>query len=285
MATLNEYFNLAIKVSRIRFWFYVAGPFTVGCIYGTQRLLDLATPEFFTYMFYFLIPANIFLYGVNDYYDYETDLLNPKKQGKEYLVPEEERKILRNLLIITGALSLILIPFQKDNTERIIFTSFLFLSYFYSAKPLRFKAIPFLDSASNILYVLPGVFSYYQVTGNLPPTIIIAGAFLHTSAMHLFSAVPDIEFDKQVNLKTTAVFLGEKPSLILCLILWTGLAAISLIADNYSFFSFLPLIYPAMVTYLLLAKRKTETVYWFYPYINTGLGGLLFLIGAYQTPF
>ena len=201
------------------------------------------------------------------------------------MVPNEERKMLRNLLTITGILSLILIPFQKDNTERIIFTVFLFLSYFYSAKPLRFKTIPFLDSASNILYILPGVFSYYQVTGNLPLTIIIAGAFLHTSAMHLFSAVPDIEFDKQVNLRTTAVLLGEKMSLILCLILWSGLAVIIMMVDNYSIASLLPLIYPAMVTYLLLAKRKAETVYWFYPYINTGLGGLLFLIGAYQTPF
>jgi 4-hydroxybenzoate polyprenyltransferase len=28
---------------------------------------------------YFLIPANIRIYGINDIYDYETDKLNPKK--------------------------------------------------------------------------------------------------------------------------------------------------------------------------------------------------------------
>jgi len=285
MSSLKEHVDLALRVSRTRFWFYIAGPFTVGCIWGAQRFLYLANIEFFVYMFYYLIPANVFLYGVNDYYDYETDLLNPKKQDKEYLVPEGERRMLRNILIAVGVLSLALLPFQKDNTERLVFSGFLFLSYFYSAKPLRFKAVPFLDSASNILYALPGVFAYIQVTGSLPSTLIIVGAFLHTSAMHLFSAVPDIEFDRQVDLKTTAVLLGEKASLVLCLLLWTGLAAISLVVGGFSAPSYLPLIYPVMVLYLFIMKQRAESVYWFYPYINTGLGGLLFLLGALQTPF
>ena len=282
---LREYIDLAIKVSRIRFWFYIAGPFTVGCIYGAQRFLDLATPEFLFYMFYFLIPANIFLYGVNDYYDYDTDLLNPKKQGKEYFIPQDERRMIRNIITVIAILSLILLPFQKDHTERLIFTAFLFLSYYYSAKPLRFKAVPFIDSASNILYALPGVFAYYQITGRLPPSIIILGAFFHTFAMHLFSAIPDIDFDKQVGIRTTAVILGEKISLILCLTLWTGLAFITLIVGNLTLLSYIPMIYPIMVLYLFIFNKKTETVYWFYPYINTGLGGLLFLIGAFQTSF
>ena len=285
MSSLKEHVDLALRVSRTRFWFYIAGPFTVGCIWGAQRFLDLANIEFFVYMFYYLIPANVFLYGVNDYYDYETDLLNPKKQDKEYLVPEGELRMLRNILIAVGVLSLALLPFQKDNTERLIFSGFLFLSYFYSAKPLRFKAVPFLDSASNILYALPGVFAYIQVTGRLPPTLIILAAFLHTSAMHLFSAVPDIEFDRKVNLKTTAVLLGERVSLLLCLLMWTGLAAISLLVGEFSIPSYLPLIYPVMVLYLIVMRKETGSVYWFYPYINTGLGGLLFLLGAVQTPF
>lgn len=29
---------------------------------------------------YFVIAANIWIYGINDIYDYETDKLNPKKQ-------------------------------------------------------------------------------------------------------------------------------------------------------------------------------------------------------------
>jgi len=63
------------------------------------------------------------------------------------------------------------------------------------------------------------------------------------------------------------------------------LASISLVVGDFSAPSYLPLIYPVMVLYLLFVKQSAESVYWFYPYINTGLGGLLFLLGALQTPF
>ena len=195
---MSDYIRLGIKVSRSRFWFYTAGPFTVGCIWGANRFLDLANPEFFIYLFYFLIPANVFLYGVNDYWDRDTDLLNPKKEGKEYVVNDSDRGKLKDILTLITALSLLLMVFQKNWGERIIFGVFLFLSYFYSAKPFRFKTVPLLDSASNVLYALPGVFAYYQVTGALPPQNVMLAAFLHSSAMHLFSAIPDIEYDRKV---------------------------------------------------------------------------------------
>jgi len=168
----REYIRLAYRVSRPRFWFYLAGSFTVGCIWGADRFLDLATPEFFLYLFYFLFPANVLLYGVNDYWDRETDLLNPKKEEKEYLVGDGDRARLRKLLMAILVFSVALLFFQKNMGERLIFGSFLFLSYFYSAKPFRFKAIPFLDFSSNVLYTLPGVFAYYQVTGFPPPGLV-----------------------------------------------------------------------------------------------------------------
>ena len=83
---IQEYLQLGFKVSRLRFWFYLTGPYTVGCIYGASSYLDLLKPWFFLYFFYFLILANVFLYGVNDYWDYDTDILNPKKEDKEYRV-------------------------------------------------------------------------------------------------------------------------------------------------------------------------------------------------------
>ena len=285
MNSVREYVRLAYNVSRPRFWFYIAGPFTVGCIWGANSFLDLATPEFFIYLFYFLFPANFLLYGINDYWDRDTDLLNPKKKAKEYLVGDGERVRLRRLLTAILALSTALILFQKNMGERLIFGSFLFLSYFYSARPLRFKAVPFLDSASNILYALPGVFAYYQVTGLPPPSLVLLAAFLHTSAMHLFSAIPDIEWDSKAGLVTTAVLIGERASMLLCLGLWSGFSAIVFMVGNGSPMVFLSLLYPILVLTLLIRGEEAWSTYWFYPHINTGLGGLLFLIGAIQTPF
>jgi len=285
LSSVREYVRLAYRVSRPRFWFYLAGPFTVGCIWGANRFLDLATPEFFLYLFYFLFPANVLLYGLNDYWDRDTDLLNPKKELKEYLVGDGERARLRRLLTAVIALSVALLFFQKNVGERLIFGSFFFLSYFYSAGPLRLKAVPFLDFSSNVLYALPGVFAYFQVTGLLPPSLVVLAAFLHTSAMHLFSAIPDIEWDRSAGLVTTAVLIGERASMLLCLGLWSAFSALVVVVGGGSPMAMISLVYPALVLTLLIKRRQALSTYWLYPHINTGLGGLLFLIGAAQTPF
>ena len=277
--------DLAYRVSRFRFWFYLTGPFTVGCIYGAQRYLALLNLRFFVYLFYFLFPANVFLYGVNDYWDMETDQLNPKKDEKEHRIGAEERKRLARILQAVIVFSLLLVPFMQSNGERVILLVFLFLSHQYSAKPLRFKERPILDSASNVLYIMPGVFAYYWVTRNLPPNLILLAGFLHSYAMHLFSAIPDIEYDKETGIITTAVLLGRNLSLIICLLAWLGLSIITILVGGASPFRFLPLVYPIMVLNLLLRGLKVDSVYWYYPYINIGLGGLMFLLEAIKTPW
>ena len=282
---MKENLDLAFKISRFRFWFYLTGPFTVGCIYGASRYLDLLNGWFFIYLVYFLVPSNVFLYGVNDYWDFETDLLNPKKEEKEYRVKEDEKNRLGRILKLIAGLSLVMLPFMRSNGERAIFILFLFLSYFYSAKPLRFKERPILDSASNLLYILPGVQAYYWVTGTLPPSLILVAGVLHSFAMHLFSAIPDIKYDKNTGITTSAVFFGRKISLIICLIAWSIFAGIVIIVGGPSIFRFLPLIYPSMVLNVLVRDLKVEQVYWYYPYINVGYGGFLFLLKAIETPW
>jgi 4-hydroxybenzoate polyprenyltransferase len=282
---IREYLSLALKVSRVRFWFYLAGPFTVGYVWGAQRFLDLWNLEFFSFLFYFMLPANILLYGVNDYWDYDTDRLNPKKSGKEHLIRDEEKGRLVVILGVSFALSVLLMILQCDLVERLILASFLFLSCFYSAKPLRFKATPILDFSSNILYLLPGILAFYQVIGHLPSLWVILAAFLHSSAMHIFSAIPDIHWDTRVGIRTTAVLMGERASMTLCFIFWVLFSGIVIIIGGFSLISFISLIYPLMIVYLWARRMKPSSTYWAYPYINTGLGGLLFFLGAFRIPF
>ena len=281
----REYLGLAYRVSRPRFWFYLLGPYTVGCIWGADGYLDLLKPWFFAYFFFFMFPANVLLYGVNDLWDQETDELNPKKEGKEHRVKPGERKALRRLVWAAVGLSLLLTVFQRGIVERLILLGFILLSYYYSAEPIRFKQRPFLDSASNILYALPGVFSYYLTSGTLPPTPVLAAAFMHTFSMHLFSAVPDIAYDTETGIRTTAVVLGRRLSLALCLVLWSGLAAYTLQLGQGNPLSLLPLTYPLMTVALIVLDKAVDSVYWFYPYINVGFGCLLFLSKAVVTPW
>lgn len=277
-----ETVKLSIKVSRPRFWFYLAGPYTVGCIYGVSSYRVLLKPWFFIYFFYFLVLANIFLYGVNDYWDYGTDMLNPKKDEKEYRVSNNERRKLRTINFSILGISVMLLLLQNTILQKIIFGLFVFLSYFYSAEPLRFKDKPILDSTSNFLYILPGVFAYFLASGKLPNSIILLAGFLHTFAMHLFSAIPDIEFDKKTGINTTAVIIGRNVSLLVCLLAWSGLSYIAITIAN-SNLSYLTLIYPIITANLLLIGKRVDSVYWFYPYINIGLGGLMFTLKAINT--
>jgi lycopene elongase/hydratase (dihydrobisanhydrobacterioruberin-forming) len=264
------------KISRFRFWIYTGGTYVVGYALGFTTFGDFLRPEYYLYLFYFFIPANIFIYGVNDYWDEETDQLNPKKNEKEYRISVADRKRLLKVILLVTGLSLVLMIFQ-DNLERLIFIGFLFLSYFYSAKPLRFKERPFIDFSSNYLYIMPGIFAYYLAANAIPPLIYMVGAYLHISAMHIFSAIPDIEYDKEAGITTTPVFIGEKASLLICLIFWMGLSFIIIYLTNFFPLSFLVFLYPLFPLILLTKPNwSIEKLYWYLPYMNTCLGGLLF---------
>jgi 4-hydroxybenzoate polyprenyltransferase len=265
-----------LKVSRFRFWIYAAGPYVVGYTLGASEFNDFLRPEYYIYLIYFFIPANILIYGVNDYFDVETDVLNPKKSSKEMRVVGEDRVRLRRLLFGVLGVSFALMLIQ-DNVARLLFGGFLFLSIFYSAPPVRFKSKPFLDFASNYLYIMPGVFGHYIASGRLPEPLILLAGFLHISAMHIFSAVPDIEFDRAAGIKTTPVVIGRKNALMLVTVFWTGLAYLAIILTGFHPLSFLALVYPMVPISVLVFGLDINRVYWLLPYINTSLGGLLWL--------
>jgi len=270
-------FKLVFKISRFRFCIYTGGTYVVGYALGLNGISDFFHIEYYIYLIYFFLLANIFIYGVNDYWDKETDKNNPKKEYKEYKVEDKERKSLLIVLSFVTIISAFLMLFQ-DSTQRIIFLIFLFLSYFYSAKPLRFKQIPVLDFSSNYLYIMPGIFGFYLASKTLPPTIYLVAAFFHIAAMHIFSAIPDIKYDKAVGIKTTPVFIEEKLSLIICFIFWSILAGLVILSAKLNPLSLLVIIYPLFPLSLLVKKNsKIENLYWYLPYVNTCLGGLLFI--------
>ncbi|MFW6196522.1 MAG: prenyltransferase [Thermoplasmatota archaeon] len=274
-----KFFKYAFKVSRFRFWIYTGGTFVIGYTLGVNGISDFFDLDYIIYLFYFFFPANVLIYGVNDLWDTKTDETNPKKGTKEQKLDKNRKSNLKNILMIILVFSLILIIFQRDMIERSIFLSFLFLSYFYSAEPLRFKSTPVLDFMSNMLYIVPGIFAYYLVASEIPPLLIIVAGFAHISAMHVFSAIPDISYDKKAGIPTTAVLLKEKKSLILCLFFWLLLSGIAIFLSSFHPLSFVVLIYPLFPLLLLVNENlDIEKVYWYLPYVNTSMGGLLFVM-------
>ncbi|WP_342678816.1 prenyltransferase [Methanofollis sp. UBA420] len=273
---MTRLLSLAVSVSRFRFWIYTGGTYVVGYALGMGSWEAFFLPAYTVYLVYFFFPANLFIYGVNDWWDRETDRLNPKKGGKEHLLRDRERRDLFGLLAAVSALSLLLLLVQTP-PEMVVFSTFLFLAYFYSAPPLRFKDVPVLDFSSNMLYIMPGVFGYLLAAGSLPPLALLAAGYFHIAAMHLFSAVPDIAADRAAGVRTTAVVLGERRSLLLCLLFWSVFAALVIVLAGFHPLSFAVLLFPAVPLALLTVRTlKTASVYWYLPYLNTGLGGLAF---------
>ncbi len=271
-----NYLLFLYRLSRPRFWLYIAGTYVVGYAAGITSLQDFLNPQFFVYVLFFLIPANIFLYGVNDLYDGDTDQFNQKKGAQEQLLVVSQIVKLRITLLVITMVNVGVLITASSVLVAFLLCLFYFLSYFYSAPPLRFKAHPGIDFISNLLYGLPGFIGYVQVVGHLPPWPIIIGVCCWTWAMHLFSAVPDISSDAKAGLSTTAVVLGVRQSLVLCLLLWFISVLVLWLYLPISILGFMVLVYLFIPLYLLFYPGHVQKAYWYFPLLNTIVGFVLF---------
>lgn len=259
-----------LKISRPKFWHYLAGPFLLASIPVLKN--DLSQfPLLLAGLIWLLIFGNFFVYGINDLNDHDTDILNEKKNGKdEILLQETETKKIKLGLIlafVSGTFFLF-----TSQLSAISWLFFLFFSWQYSAYPIRAKSKPFIDGIFNILYLLPAQIAF-GIQGEILPLYIIIAGTLWCMAMHAFSAIPDIEPDKNAALKTTATLLGWRNTLIYCFTCYTII------------FFILPdkllqiLLIPYLIIVAILFFKKEKTVVKFYPYfplLNVVIGILLF---------
>lgn len=273
---LNE-LKYLLKLSRPRFWFYLAGPALLGIVYASttpSNLFDLSNALF---LLYFLIPANIMLYGINDYFDREVDKRNPKKNDKETMYSSSR---LVDFLIFLSALSAILLLMVLPQRTYLILAVFLLLSIQYSAPPLRFKTKPFLDSLSNGLYVLPLFIGYFYVSGKYPPTSVFLGAWTWTMGMHTFSAIPDIKPDRESGIQTTATFIGRKSSFVYVGLVWS--ITCILMALNSLVLGLLFSVYPLMLILIYVSEVDDSRAYWWFPIFNLLVGMLITMNGLWR---
>ncbi|WP_256687232.1 prenyltransferase [Halococcus qingdaonensis] len=263
-----------LRLSRPRFWFYLAGPVVVGVAYGAESPTGLFAPIALALFAYFLVPANVFLYGVNDVFDADIDERNPKKDDRE--VRYTGNKTVLAAVIVSGLLVLGFVPVLTPASLAVL-ALFVFLAVEYSAPPLRFKTTPLLDSISNGLYVLPGVIAYTAVAGELPPIAAVSGGWLWTMGMHTFSAIPDIDPDRAAGIRTTATALGERRTYGYCALCW--LAAAVSFAFVHVLLAVLLLAYPVLVFAIARSSIDVDRAYWWYPAVNT-LVGIAFTLGG-----
>lgn len=255
--------------SRPRFWLYIGGPILLAI--GTTP-----DPLVWLYALYMLTCGNLILYGINDICDQDTDAHNPKKSLKESRIETRMyERILTWSIVWSIGIGLIFIAYMP-RLAQVTHILWVLLAIFYSTPPLRFKARPIIDSLSNILYIVPGITAYAYMYNNLPPIVILTAGALWSMAMHLYSAIPDQVADIKAGIQTSATFFGTKISLFVCCTLWLGSA---LYATSFSTWGAVLFVYPVLMIYIASqpALERIEQVYWWFPYLNTIVGGFLYI--------
>ncbi|SDJ45094.1 prenyltransferase [Natronorubrum texcoconense] len=266
-----------LTLSRPRFWLYLAGPVLVGVAYAASSVDDLFAPAAVALFAYFLVPANVFLYGINDVYDREIDVANPKKDEKE--TRYRGQRFVPAAVVGCVLLGLALVPFLSRAAWPWL-TVFLVLGAAYSAPPVRFKTTPILDSVSNGLYIAPGAAAYAAVAGAQPPLLAVLGGWLWAMGMHTFSAIPDIDPDRETGIRTTATVLGESRTYAYCGACWFA-SALAFAALDVRLGA-LMLVYPTLIAALVTSSVAVDRAYWWFPAINTVVGALLTMGGLWR---
>lgn len=223
--------------SRPLSWVNTAYPFAAAYLL-TTREIDLA---FVLGTLYFLIPYNLAMYGINDVFDYESDLRNPRKGGVEGAVLDRsEHRATLIAAVVTTVPFLVALVLLGSPLSWLVLAISVFAVIAYSAPGLRFKERPFVDSLTSAThFVSPAVYGIVLagavVTG--PLIALLVAFFLWGIASHAFGAVQDILADRAAGIGSIATVIGAKATtrfaiaaylasgLLLLLLPWPGVLA------------------------------------------------------------
>lgn len=217
-------FWFVLMSSRPISWVNTAYPFLAGYFVTTHQLTNLAIVG----TVYFLIPYNLLMYGINDVFDYESDLRNPRKGGVEGLKLERKLHPLIVTVAVVSNIPFLVYMFLQGNTAANIALAFVvFMVVAYSAPLLRFKERPVLDSVtSSIHFVGPLVYALLLTGWSDAYLPYVIAFFLWGMASHAFGAVQDIIADRQAKIGSIATVFGARKTVLFATILYSMAAVL-----------------------------------------------------------
>jgi 4-hydroxybenzoate polyprenyltransferase len=163
---------------------------------------------------YFLVPYNLAMYGINDVFDYESDLRNPRKGGVEgALLDRSVHRATLWAVVVTNIPFLVVLVLLGGPWSWLVLAVSVFAVIAYSAPGFRFKERPFLDSlTSSTHFVSPAIFglALAQPHWTWQLTAVCVAFFLWGVASHAFGAVQDVVADRAAGIGSVATVIGAR---------------------------------------------------------------------------
>src|SRR5690554_5395267 len=211
-----------LLASRPVSWINTAYPFGAAYLL-TRGEVDVVLVLGFLY---FLIPYNFAMYGINDVFDYASDLANPRKGGIEgALLPPRLHRPTLWIAVITNVPFLVYLAVVGGPASWPWIALSAFAVAAYSVAGLRFKERPFLDSiTSSTHFVSPAVVGLAVAGAHVGRTtvIILAAFFLWGTAAHAFGAVQDVLPDRAGGIGSVATVIGARATVRMSVLLWAA---------------------------------------------------------------
>lgn len=250
-------FKKLLFVSRPVSWPNTAYPFAAAYLLaggGDLALLIVGT-------IFFLIPYNLMMYGVNDIFDYESDIRNPRKGGIEGMKEQKElHPVIAWAVAVTSLPFIIYLLTIGSLFSKAVLLIVIFFVIAYSIAKLRFKERPLLDSiTSSIHFVGPAVYGLTLVQFSPVAIPYIIAFFCWGMASHAFGAIQDIIPDRQGKIASIATFLGARRTVYFAMILY-GIAAFVLFLQPlpYALVGVVGLVYIANIIQLHAINDTTS---------------------------
>lgn len=219
----------ALRISRPFWWVNTSAGFVAGyAVIGGRHDLTLWLGAA-----YFAVAYNLLMYGVNDVYDYETDIRNPRKDQATILQRSQHKSLW--VWMLTANLPFIVYLYAVGSTAaNLWFSCMLFMVFAYSVAGLRFKEKPFLDSlTSSFHYTSPLLYgALVGGASNVFLPVFIA-YFLWAMGNHAFGAVQDITPDREGKVQSVATILGAQATLIWVMVYYAASLVISIVSYGW----------------------------------------------------
>lgn len=215
-------------------WINTAFPFAAAYLMVAHEIDSV----FVVGTLFFLVPYNLLMYGINDVFDYESDLANPRKGGIEgdVIRDRERARAVHRGIIVASAITVVPLVgwllFQGSTAAAVTLVLVVFGVVAYSAPGLRFKERPFLDSLTSALHFAGPLLYALVLTGASMTSRqvwpIWAAFIAWGMASHAFGAVQDVRADREGGIGSIATVLGARFTVWFALALYTASAILLL---------------------------------------------------------